>query len=91
MLNFVKRSNRLDQETQPLFCDEGVFRIVLDIYLQKKFEFCNIIPVLEGFHTAEYVEHCIGKYIQGSCIEESLRQTQLFGVNVVDAVLNGVH
>ena len=40
-------------------------------------------------HTAKYVEDCIGKYIEGSCIEESLRQTQTFGVNVFDAVLNG--
>ena len=82
MLNFVKVSNRLDQETLPLFCDEGVLRIVLDIYLQKKNEFCNVIPMLGDFHTAKYIEHCIGKYIQGSCIEESLRQTQVFGVNV---------
>ena len=33
----------------------------------------------------------IGKYIQGSCIEESLRQTQVFGNNVFDAVLNGTN
>ena len=31
MLNFVKMSNPLDQKTLPLLCDEGVFRIVLDI------------------------------------------------------------
>ena len=58
-----------------LFCDEGVFRIVLDIYLQKKDEYCNIILMLGGFHIAKFVEHCIGKYIQESCLEESLRQT----------------
>ena len=51
-LNFVKVSNRLDQEALPLFCDEGVFRIVLDIYLQKKDEFCNIIPMLGGLNIA---------------------------------------
>ena len=33
LLNFVKVSTRLDQEALLLFCDEGVFRIVLDIYL----------------------------------------------------------
>ena len=33
----------------------------------------------------------IGKYIEGSCIEESLGQTRVFGVNVVDAVLNGTN
>ena len=35
--------------------------------------------------------HCIRKYIQGCDIDESLRQTQVFGVNVVDAVLNGTN
>ena len=40
-------------------------------------------------HSAKYVENCIGKYIEGSCVEESLRQTQTFGVNVFDVVLNG--
>ena len=44
--------------------------------------------MLGGFHTAKCVKHCIGKCIQGSGIEESLRQTQVFGVNVVGAVLN---
>ena len=37
--------------------------------------------MLGGFHTAMYV----------SCIEESLKQTQVFGINVVDAVLNGTN
>ena len=36
MLNFVKVSNQLDQEALPLFCDEGVFRIVLDIDTYRK-------------------------------------------------------
>ena len=33
----------------------------------------------------------IGKYIQVSCRQESLRQMQVFGVNVFDAVLNGTN
>ena len=36
MLTFVKVFNRLDQEVPPLFCDEGDFKIVLDIYFPKK-------------------------------------------------------
>ena len=51
MLNFVKMANWLDQVALPLFYNEGDFRIVFDIYLQKKDEFCNIISVLGGFHT----------------------------------------
>ena len=38
--------------------------------------------MLGDFHTVKYVDHCIGKYIKGPSIEESLRQTQVFGVNV---------
>ena len=37
------------------------------------------------------VKHCIEKYIQGSEIEGSLRQTKVFNVNVVDTVLNGIN
>ena len=33
--------------------------------------------------------HCLQKYIQGSNTEGSLKQTQVFGVSVVDSVLNG--
>ena len=40
---------------------------------------------------AKFVEHCIGKYIQGACIEESLRQAQVYGVNAVDTVLKGTN
>ena len=42
-------------------------------------------------HTAKYVENCIGRYIEGSCIKESLRQTKTFDVNLFDAVLNGTN
>ena len=49
ILHFVKVSNRLDQEALPQFCNEGVFRVVLDIYLQKKDEFCNINPMFGDF------------------------------------------
>ena len=81
MLNFVNVSNGLVQEALPLFCDEGPFRIA-NIYLQIKDGFLNIIPMLRDFHTAKYVEHCIGKYIQGSYIEERLRQAHVIAVNV---------
>ena len=37
---------QLDEEVIPLFWDEGSFRIVFDIYLQKKDEFCDILTQL---------------------------------------------
>ena len=47
--------------------------------------------MLGEFHTAKCVDHCIDKYIQGSEIEGSLRQRKVFGVYVVDTVLNGIN
>ena len=44
-----------------------------------------------GFHTSMLNIVLIKKYIGGSCVEESLRKTQVFGVNFVDAVLNGTN
>ena len=36
MLNMVKIANHLDQKILPVYCDEGVFRILIDIHLQKQ-------------------------------------------------------
>ena len=47
--------------------------------------------MLDGFHTAKYLQHIIGKYIRGSGLEESFRQTRVFGVKIVDSVLDGTH
>ena len=44
-----------------------------------------------GFHAAKCAEHCIDKYIQGSGIVGSLQQAKVFGVNIVDTVLNGIN
>ena len=44
--------------------------------------------MLGGFHTSMLNIVLIKKYIEGSYIEESLKQTQVFGVNVANAVLN---
>ena len=74
MLSFVKVTNQLDQEVLNLFCDEGVFMIVLDIDLRKKDGFCNII----WLHLEVYPR----------IWHRGQPQTQVFGVNVADAVLN---
>ena len=38
--------SQLNQFRLPVFCDEGVYRIVADIFHQKKDEFSGIIPLL---------------------------------------------
>ena len=87
MLNFLKIDKQLDQDALPIFCDKGVFRIIVDFYPQ----FQILIQMLVRFHAAKCVEHCIDKYIQGSGIEGSLRLTKVFGITVVDTVLNGIN
>ena len=47
--------------------------------------------MLRKFHAAKCAENCIEKYIQGSGIDKSLRQTKVFGVTVVDTILNGIN
>ena len=91
MKNFIQLVGQLKQDALPLFCDEGVFRIVVDICLQNQDQFRNLISMLGGFHTAKMSAHSIGKYIRGSGLEESLRQTRVFGAKIVDSVLDGAH
>ena len=47
--------------------------------------------MLGAFHAAKCVEHCTEKYIQGSGIEGSIQWTNIFDVNFVDTVLNGIN
>ena len=72
MLNFLKILKQLDQYALPIFCDKGVFRILVDVYLPMKDKFQILIQILGGFHAIKCVENCIEKCIQGSGIEGSL-------------------
>ena len=47
--------------------------------------------MLDGFHTVKCLQHIIGKYIRGSGLEEPFRQKRVFGVKIVDSVLDGTH
>ena len=91
MLNFVKIAKQLDQGAVPIFCYKGVFRILADIYLQRKDEFQILIKMLGGFYASTFVKHSIDKYIQISEIKGSHQQTKVFGVNVVDTVISGIN
>ena len=65
--------------------------MLVDISLQKQDQSQNLMPVLGDFHTAECMQHSIGKYIRGSALEESLRQARVFELNIADSVLDGMH
>ena len=50
--------------------------------------------MLGGSHSVKCVEYCIKKSIQGSGIEKSLWQTNVFyadTISAVDTILNGIH
>ena len=91
MLNITKLVSKLDQKIPPVYCDEGVFRIVIDIYLQRRNQFQNLIPMLGSFHTAKCLGHYIGKYIDDSGIDDCLSQTKVVGVKTLKSVLEGTN
>ena len=50
MINFVKVLEQLDQKSMPIFCDKGVYHIVVDIYTKCPENFKALVPCLGGFH-----------------------------------------
>ena len=68
-----------------------MFHIVFEIVLSNPKEFDKPIPMLGSFHTAKVVEHCIGKYLRGSGVEDALVETGVFGVKAVEPMMNGLH
>ena len=91
MLNFLKVVEQLNQDFLPIFCDEGVFRIVLDIYLKCPDKFSKLIQMMGAFHMAKCVQHCIGKYIKGSGLADPLLEAKVFGAKVFEKVLAGAN
>lgn len=65
------------------FFDEGVYRIVIDIVIQRLLEFQNTLLLLGRFQVAKVVELCIGKFFKGSSTENALVEINQFGVKVV--------
>lgn len=49
-----------------------VYRIVIDIVIQKLSKSKNIVLLLDGFHMAMAVRCCFGKLIKGSGREDAL-------------------
>ena len=58
MHNFLSVLAQLEQKCLPVFCDEGVFRIVSDIVLKHPKEFENLVPMIGGFHMAKAAMQC---------------------------------
>lgn len=71
MNNFINMLKQLDQNMLSLFCDEGFYQIIVDIYLKCPEKFKQLIPCMGSFHMAKCVQHCIGKYMRRSVIGEA--------------------
>ena len=67
----------MKQKTLPVFCNVGVFRIVLDIFQNNLDEFKDLLPMLGGFHMAKTVLHTIGKHVKGSGLDHILEYTEV--------------
>ena len=91
MKNFINVLQQLDQKALLIFCVEGVYRIVVDIYLKCPNEFKMLLPCVGRFHMVKCMHHCIGKYIQGSGLDDALVETQVFGKKVIEQMLNSTH
>ena len=63
MKHFVSLNVQLKQKTLPVFCDEGVFRIVFDLFRNNLDEFKDLLTMVGGFHMDKAVLHAIGKYV----------------------------
>ena len=71
---------------------KGFLGLFLTFNCRKKKNFVVFFKWLEVFtHLSILNIALIGKYIEGNGIKESLRQTQVFRVNVVDTILNGTN
>ena len=90
--NFQNVLQQLNQQHHlPIFCDEGVYQIAKEIQLLRPDEFKNIVLCLGPFHMIKIALACLGKYLEGSGAQNIFVENFVFGLNVVEKVMNGSH
>ena len=89
--NFQEIRRQLHQSHLPITCDEGVYRIAREIMLMRPEEFKDLILCMGSFHMAKILLGCLGKYLRGSGGENIWIKNLVFGINVVQSVLGGMH
>ena len=75
----------------PIFSDEGVFHIVIDVLMNEPDNFKDLFPMLGTFHMAQVLLRCAGRYITGSGLDDALIEGQVFGKKTILSVLSGGH
>ena len=88
---FVSLNVQLKQKVLSFFCDKGIFKIVLDVFLNKLDELKDLLPVLGGFHMAKAALHTIGRYVKRSRLDDILKQTKVYGPKTLESVIAGTH
>ena len=91
LLNFKSVADKLDQSTLPIACDEDVFRLAVQIYLDRPESFNNIFPILGTFHLSTAALKCAGKFVRGSGIEDTFIESRIFGPKTLESLLTGGH
>ena len=76
MKSFGSVVKQLEQKHLPLFRDEFVYNTLLDIYLKTPDEFQKVIHIMGSLRMTKCVQHCIGKCIKRSRIEDALVETK---------------
>lgn len=89
--NFQSVRRQLGQNIMPIFSDEGVFHIVVDVLMNEPDNFKDLFPMLGTFHMAKILLRCAGRYIAGSGIDDALIEGQVFGKKTMNSVLSGGH
>ena len=56
----------------PVFCDEGVFRTVADIFMSEPYIFIVLYTMLGIFHWLKIFLYCSGQYISGRGLDDVL-------------------
>ena len=91
LTNFQSVCKQLTQDVLPLWADEGVFNIIVDIYLHEPDTFKNIFPCMGPFHWCRIILRCAGKLLRGTGIDDAMIECEIFGPVVIESALNGSH
>ena len=90
MINFQDVLKQRQKENGVIWCDEGVYQVAKEIQLLRPDQFGNIFIALGPFHMEKIVLSCLGKYLSIIGMDISLKESGVFGPDVVDSkVMNG--
>ena len=89
--NFQSVVKQLRQEVLPLWSDEGVFNIIVDIFLHEPEKFLDLFPCMGPFHWCRVGLRVAGKLLKGTGIDDAMVECGIFGPVVISSALDGTH